>query len=114
MATYASLSAEVRIEDRLRDLNASAIFLAVLSGITPSKLNLALRGMRPLSNEDAKALLDLTQRLVELRDALQPIPLSLLNPGSIQNLLDQIEKYEVTPEQIRAMVQTLFSGKESK
>jgi hypothetical protein len=107
---FATLSAENRIESRLQELGCSAIFLCTLAGIPPTRLNLALRKMKPLSQRDAEVLLDLSNRLVQLRDALSPIPLGLDDPVKVRGLLDQMESRGLTAEDIRKSVQMLFEG----
>lgn len=102
---YASLSVESRIEGRLRDLRTTVSFLCALDGrISNTRLNQALRNHRPLDPKDGNRLNALTLRLVELADAMRPIPVDFGNPEEIRALL-AIQK---SPEEIRAIVAQLF------
>jgi len=101
---YTSLSVESRIESRLRELRTTVSFLAALDGISNTRLNQALRGHRPLETTDGIRLNDLTLRLVELRDAFAPLPISFSNPEEIRGLLTVTK----TPEEIREIVSKLF------
>ena len=58
--------------------------------------------------QDAKVLLDLTQSLMDLKDALSPIPLSLVNPGEVRALLDVIAQKSLTPGEIKASMNRMF------
>ncbi len=102
------LSAEARIASRLRDLGASLIFLSVLADMPPTRLSFGLRGLKPLSNSDAEKLLNLTQRLVELRDAMLPIPIALTQPAVVEAFLERLDQKGLGPEEIRALVQKIF------
>ncbi len=102
------LSAEARIASRLRDLGASVIFLSVLADMPPTRLSFGLRGLKPLSNSDAEKLLNLTQRLVELRDAMLPIPIALTQPAVVEAFLERLDQKGLGPEEIRALVQKIF------
>ena len=103
---FAALAAEVRLQDRLSNLDTTASFLAALDGqISGSRLSQALRGIKNLQNEDAVRLLNLTARLVALREAFSPVPLALTNPTDVRYLLDNLA---ATDDAIREKVSELF------
>jgi hypothetical protein len=109
--SFAALSAESRIKSRLQDLNMSAVALAKLAGIPASRLNLGLNNLREFSISDAERLLGLTKTLQECRDAFAPLPLSTKDPEQLRNLLDHMEHNNITPADIRQIVQRIFNGK---
>jgi len=88
------------------------VFLCAAAGIPPTRLNLALRKLKPLSQSDAGLLLDLSARLVQLRDSLSPIPLGLDDPKQVRSLLDQMDAQGLTEEDIRKMVAAVFRKSE--
>jgi hypothetical protein len=104
----ASLSAERRIEDRLAKLGCTAIFISVVAGTPPTRLNQALRGLKPLSNSDATLLLNLTERLASLRDALSPFPLGLSDPVAVRSLLDEMDEKSLKADDVKQAVSKLF------
>jgi hypothetical protein len=102
----ASLAAEVRIQERLDQLGASVSFLSALDGrISNSRLNQALRGLKDLELNDAQRILALTARLIELRDAFAPVPISWDRPRDTRWLLENLT---ATTEEIRKTILTLF------
>jgi len=101
---FTSLSAESRINARLQELDCSVIFICATAGIPATRLNQALRGLKPLSHQDAQLLLDLTQRLVQLRDSLSPVPLGLNDPKQVRSLLGLMDERNIGPEQVKTMV----------
>jgi hypothetical protein len=101
-----ALAAEVRIQDRLDELKTTAAFLCKLDGhIGTTRLNRALRGLQDLENSDAIRLLTLTQRLVDLRDAFAPVPVSWENPTDIRWMLENLT---ASTEEIQQAVLQLF------
>jgi hypothetical protein len=109
--TFATLDSRNRVRGRLQDLGMSAIALAKLSGIPASRINLGLRNLADWSPADQNCLLDLTIRLQEIRDAFAPLPLSMGDPEQLRNLLDHVDRNNITPADIRELVQTIFKGK---
>jgi hypothetical protein len=101
---YTSLSVESRIESRLRELRTTVSFLAALDGISNTRLNQALRGHKPLDTKDGIRLNDLTLRLIELQDAMRPLPISFQNVEEVRGLLAVTKK----PEEIREIISKLF------
>jgi hypothetical protein len=101
-----ALAAEVRIQDRLDELKTTAAFLCKLDGyIGTTRLNRALRGLQDLENSDAIRLLTLTQRLVDLRDAFAPVPVSWENPIDIRWMLENLT---ASTQEIQQAVLHLF------
>ena len=104
---YGSLSVERRIESRLKDLRTTVSFLCALDGlISNTRLNQGLRGHKPLDPLDGVRLNALTLRMVELADALRPIPVNFSNPEEVRNLLAIVK----TPEEVREIVGRLFNS----
>jgi hypothetical protein len=102
-----ALSAESRLQGRLDELGTTASFVSALDGrISNTRLSQALRGLKHLDNLDAIRLLALTSRLIELQDALRPIPLSLASPQTVKILLEHLT---ATPDEIRKAVAALFA-----
>lgn len=102
---YAGLSVESRIESRLRDLRTTVSFLCSLDGrISNTRLNQALRNHRPLDPLDGSRLNALTLKLVELADAMHPLPIDFSDPEAVRGLLE-IKK---SPEEIRGIVDMLY------
>ena len=108
---FGSLSPENRINDRLRDLGASAIFLAILANIPASRFNLGLKNIKRFSQTDAELLLDLTRRLVEIRDAFRPLCLAMTDPEATRLLLDEMKTKNISADDIRQTVTSLFEQK---
>ena len=101
-----ALAAEVRIQDRLNELKTTAAFLCKLDGrIGTTRLNRALRGLQDLENADAVRLLALTQKLIDLRDAFAPLPISWENPTDVRYLLENLT---ASNEEIQQTVLQLF------
>ena len=101
----ATLSAENRIRERMKLLGLSAAFVAALSGVEATRLSLAFRGIRDLSNDDAEKLLSLTLNLVELSEAVKPLALPDDVPGMARVLKALNEQ---STEAIRAKISALF------
>src|SRR5438034_517090 len=86
-----ALAAETRIKDRLNELQTTTAFLAALDGrISNTRLSDALRGLRDLENEQALRLLALTQKMIDLRDAFAPVPISWRNPTDVRWMLENL------------------------
>lgn len=92
-----NLSAESRIGSALKDLDGlSADALAALAGVAASRLSGALRGVRPLSNQEADVFLKLLSELKNLVALCSPVPVSLKNPTIIKRLLEEIKDGNLT------------------
>jgi hypothetical protein len=101
-----TLAAENRISVRLNELRTTETFLCRLDGrIGTTRLNKALRGLQDLDNEQARRLLALTQRLLDLRDAFAPLPISWENPADVKYMLDNLTS---SPEEIQQTILQLF------
>jgi hypothetical protein len=107
---FATFSAERRIEDARQLLGCSAIFLSALANIPSSRLNFALRGLKPLENPDATKLLDLVGKLMAIREAFQPIPIELTRVDEVRGLLHTMDRRGLTPDDIRRIVANVFEG----
>src|SRR5258708_2622757 len=94
---YAAFSPENRMQEFLRDENATTLFIATLAslrgvrGLSQSRLSAVVRG-RGLEHDAAKALCELMSQLERLRDAVAPIPVSYFHAGVINDLLNRIER----------------------
>jgi hypothetical protein len=96
------------VRDRIALLETTTSFIAALAGIPQSRLPLAFSGTRALSREDGELLKALTARLLELRDALEPIPLALDNAGRMRVLLSGLDRHQITPEMVKEKISELF------
>ena len=108
-----TFSAEAIIRDRCALLDISTTFLSALAGIPQSRLSLAFSGTRPLSggiSGDAEALMALTAQLVELADALAPVPLAMNDPGKIRLLLDEMKTLGITAQDVRTAISGVFNA----
>jgi hypothetical protein len=105
--TFATLSAENRARDMMREIGVSAAVIAVLIRIEASKLSLALRRLRPLSNEEGLRLTTTLNRLLEVRDAIRPFSLDLKDPEMTAQLLSAFEGMDAAAihEKIRGVVE---------
>ena len=103
-----TFSSENILRGHLLELNCSATFLAGLAGISQSKLSQCLNGTKSLTAEESAYLLDLTKRLMALRQAFGIVPLELSNVKSVRALLDVMDEKGITTEQVRETIRVLF------
>ena len=101
---------ELKIADRLNELDCTSGFIAALYGLSHSRVASALRGDSPFRREDADGLLNLTQKLIELRDSVAPIPLRLSNATEIRTLLDKMKREYIESADIRRALDTIFNS----
>lgn len=87
---FAKLSSENRIKERLAKLDCTVSFICGLAGIPDSRLGQALRGLKPLANDDADLLLERLDELDDLVRAFEPVPVALTKPQKIRQLLEEI------------------------
>lgn len=111
-APLPKFSAEARLRQRQADLRFSGAFLAALVDILPSQLSNAYRGLKALDNNVATELLEITQYLLEVRDALAAFSLPLMNSNDTRILINHLRSRGVTPEKIRETVTALPAGNE--
>jgi transcriptional regulator with XRE-family HTH domain len=104
----ATLSAENRIRERMQSLGMSAAFLAAISGVEATRLSLAFRGIRDLSNDDAKKLLSITEDLVTLSEAAKPFAL----PGDVPSMTRILKHLRGRNEEVETTIATLFRDAE--
>jgi hypothetical protein len=83
------MSYEVDIQNKIKAMGMSNDFLAALSGIPPTALSQAFRGVKDFTNEQCVVLTDLLRELKELNEAAAPLPLSFKNAKLIRAVLDQ-------------------------
>jgi hypothetical protein len=86
---FAKLSAEVRIQERMRKLEITSDFLATLALIPASRLSLAFRGLKSLSNGDAELLFGVLSDLEALAERARPFPIAFRNPVLIRDLIKE-------------------------
>jgi predicted component of type VI protein secretion system len=103
---FASLSAESRAPQLMRELGISNAFVSALCNIEQTKLSFAFRQMKALPTEDAVKLMLILPRLLELRDALHPLQIDLKNPSNARSILEAFEGMDV--ETIREKVVTVL------
>ena len=103
---FASLSPEVRGPQMLRELGISNAFVAALCSIEQTKLSLAFRQLKPLTNEEGLRLIRTLGRVIEIREAIAPFQIDLKNAANARLLLDAFEGQDT--ETIRQKVSALF------
>jgi hypothetical protein len=103
---FASLSAEVRGPQLMRELNVSAAFVSVLCRIEPTRLSFAFRGLKPLTNEEGLRLTQTLVRLIEIRDSVAPLTIDLRSAANARLVLDAFEGEDA--EGIKQKVSELF------
>jgi hypothetical protein len=103
---FASLSAEVRAPQLMRELGISNAFVSVLCRIEPTKLSFAFRGLKPLTNEEGLRLTQTLVRLTEIRDNVAPLTVDLRSAANARLVLDAFEGQDV--EAIKQKVSDLF------
>lgn len=85
------------------------VSLAKLAGIPNSRIAAALKDRDgKFTLQDEGILLPLTQRLVEIFDALDPLRLDMSDAAQLRYLLDRMEKTGVTAEDIRIGIARIF------
>ncbi len=96
MNALTKLSPEQILLDGLRELQCSqAFFVSLQEELSPSKLNLALCGSRPLGGLQAERLIKLLHELQELCQSVSPIPVRFTNPELFRRLLqEQRDRHE--------------------
>jgi hypothetical protein len=109
--SYAAYSTEQVVRDRMSQLGISAVALARVAGVPPSRLNLVLTNVKDFSPEDAALFRKLTSTLVEIQDAFAPLGLNFNDPKMVQTLLTKMKESEVTSADIAALVRKLFEPK---
>jgi len=103
---FASLSAESRAPQLLRELGISLAFVSALTGIEQTKLSLGFRQLKAFSNKDAWVLMNTLTRLIELRESVAPLTIDLKNASNARLVLDSFENMDT--EMIREKVSALF------
>jgi hypothetical protein len=96
-----------RFRENLLAANVSHATAATLCGLKPSTLSSAFREIMSLGGLKESELLTTSFRLLELKEALEPLGLPT-SIGALQHLIKRLENGSLTPEQIRAVVTTLF------
>jgi hypothetical protein len=103
---FASLSAELRAPQLMRELGVSNAFIAALCGIEQTKLSFSFRQIKALSNEESKKLVNTLLRLIELSDAISPLQIDLKNPTNARRVLDAFEGKDLN--EVRGNISALF------
>jgi hypothetical protein len=96
-----------RTKTRPDALGISAATLCVLGGVSPSQFSNALRGIKPLDGQAEFRLATMSLRLTELSESVAPLKI----PGdavTLSRLLSYMEAHQVSSEQIRSSVLSLF------
>ena len=102
---FASLSAEVRAPELMRELGVSNAFVSAFSGIEQTKLSFAFRQLKPLSNAESEKLMRILHRLIVLRESLRPLAIDLKSPQYARAVFDAFEGQDA--DAIRAKVTAL-------
>jgi hypothetical protein len=72
---FGTLSPENRIKTYAQELGISHATLCAVCGTSPDRLGQAVRGMKPLSNEDGLVMVETLLRLLDLVEAIKPLSL---------------------------------------
>src|SRR6266481_8653938 len=96
-----------RIDENLRTAELSRANFALVCGVKPTSLQSAFNGLMNLGGPREAELLTVSFRLVELREAVKPF--SLPNDTNVvRQFVDRLMSGEVTMEQIREKISSLF------
>jgi hypothetical protein len=104
---FATLCHENRAKDLMRELGISAAVVAIVCRVEASKLNMALRHLRELSNEEGLRLTSTLSRLLEIRDAIRPFALDLKDPKMVTEILNAFEDLDSAEihQKVRAVLE---------
>ncbi|SRR6266699_3642290 len=102
MISDATFSARARLRARKDDLGISVAFLATLIGTSKNRLNEYFVGNLRFSTQEENALLEITNQLLDFKEALAPFCLPLSDGATAKALLKHLEG--TTPERVRAIV----------
>jgi hypothetical protein len=90
------MSQETLIREHIARLGCSSDFLCSLSGITPTKMSKAIRGLVSLTGPEVITVDSTLAELDALVKAFAPVPISLENPRIIGDLLEDIRNRNLT------------------
>jgi hypothetical protein len=105
LATYCD---ENRIREQAARLGVTIDFLAALARIRSATLGAALRGVKPLDRNTADQVLTQLAELEGLTRAFGVVPLALVNPDAIRQLLDRKRQNDISNEKIATVMAELF------
>ena len=97
-----SLSLEVTLKNRMRDLGISNDLVASLTGMSPARLSRTFRGVESLERAKLLKIDSLVGELEALVRIAEPFPLSFQNPARIESLLITLRE---RPEILRAVTE---------
>lgn len=80
------------IRARLTALGLSVDAFAALVGVKQTTLSRNLRGIAPLSGDEAKRYLALTAELQQLSSVFEPFSLGLIDPRVLEIMLDDFRR----------------------
>jgi predicted component of type VI protein secretion system len=103
---FASMSPEVRAPRLMREIGVSNAFIAALCHIEQTKLSMAFRQLKDLSNAEGQRLMGTLGRLVEIREAIAPLQIDLKNAANARLVLEAFEGQDA--EAIKQKASALF------
>lgn len=98
-----------RTKSRLDALGISAAVLCAVCGVSPSQFSNAVRGLKALDSQVEHKLAVMSLRLLELAENVQPLRLPT-DAASLSRLLAYVEEHQISSEQIRFSLLSLFGG----
>ena len=109
---FATFSSERRVQERMAALGLSAANLAVVSGISATKISNAFRGLREFDSIESTKLLAVTSELIELVEAVRPLQLPT-NAADLARILDHLRREQIPPDRVREAITRLFEANQS-
>jgi hypothetical protein len=106
-ATYA---VENVVQTRMKELGCTASFVAALYGMSQGRMSTVLSGQKDFTHEEGEALVKLTTRLIDIRNALGFVPLDLRDVKKVRDLLSAMDAAGVTTEQVQEVISHLFKS----
>jgi hypothetical protein len=109
IAPMAAFSSENVLRARLVGLGMGTELFACLAQTNQSRLSRALRGLTPLSNEEAQRYLKLTEELQALANVMQPFQIVFADPRIVEVLLADFRAHREHWDQLESAL-TILRG----
>ncbi len=106
---YATLAPENRINAQLGEMGLAGSFLCAVADIPATRLSQALRGIKPLDNDDARILLNLLDELRAWTKAFEPVPFALDNPTRVKAFLKIVHDLDLTTLSVEETIGKMFA-----
>lgn len=104
----AAYAAENIIQQNINELGCAGSLIAAVAGISQSRWSAVMNGQKDFGAQEGEQLKGLTARLIDIRDAVKPLPLGLRDAQAVRGMLDMMDRTGVTLEQLRASIENLF------